>query len=68
MSAYNFTSMTPQGKSEAFGTSTDEARLREAFERDGFLVVENFYTDEECDELRTRMAVLVDGFDLGTEA
>ncbi len=39
------------------------ARQLADFERDGFLVVERFVADEECDNLRQRAAELVEAFD-----
>ncbi len=38
------------------------------YERDGFLVLENFVSAEACDELRNRAAQLVAGFELQGEA
>ncbi len=35
----------------------------DAFERDGFLVLEGFVKDEACDALRARAGDLVAGFD-----
>ena len=36
---------------------------RDAFDRDGVLVIPDFYSSDECDALRARMAEMVDGFD-----
>jgi phytanoyl-CoA hydroxylase len=39
------------------------ADMRAAFERDGYLFLENFVTPAECDRLRARTLELVDAFD-----
>lgn len=36
--------------------------LQEQFDRDGFLVLEHFYTPEKCDELRNRAMQLCEGY------
>lgn len=43
------------------GYLTDDQRA--AFERDGVLVLPDFYSADECDALRARMAEMIDGFD-----
>lgn len=47
--------------SNTFSSSAEE--MRERFERDGFLVFENFVSAWECDRLKDRMAELVAAFD-----
>ncbi|WP_350336027.1 phytanoyl-CoA dioxygenase family protein [Coralliovum pocilloporae] len=37
--------------------------MQQAYEDDGFLVLEGFVTPEACDRLRARMDQLIDGFD-----
>lgn len=37
---------------------------RADFERDGVLVLPDFYSSDECDTLRARMAELIEGFDV----
>lgn len=37
--------------------------MREAYERDGFLILEGFKSHEDCDALLTRTDRLIDGFD-----
>lgn len=41
--------------------------LREQFERDGFLVLENFNTHEQCDRLMQRALELAGTFEIGNE-
>lgn len=42
-------------------------KQKDAYDRDGVLVVPGFYSDEECQVLRTRMAELVDEIRSGSE-
>ena len=37
------------------------------FEKDGYAVIENFATAEECDELRTAILQVIDGLDVEKE-
>lgn len=45
-----------------FDTVTPE--MRESYERDGIVVLENMITDGECEQLMQRMSEMVDGFDV----
>lgn len=48
-------------------TATDDGHLademKEAFLQDGFLILDNFVSDEDCDLLKERANTLVDAFD-----
>ena len=37
--------------------------MKDEFEDNGFLIIENFYTNKECDDLKKRANILVDSFD-----
>src|ERR1700722_5730186 len=43
-----------------------DAAARVRFQRDGFLVIEDFASDAECDELRERAGALVASFEPGS--
>lgn len=53
-------------KAEPDGRLTPE--MKQAFEEDGFLILEEFATPEQCDELAARMHQLIDEFDPSTVA
>ena len=51
-------------KPATFTQDAGSNEIKEAFDRDGYLVMEGFYTHEECDRLVARMRDLIDGFDI----
>ncbi|MFV2091523.1 MAG: phytanoyl-CoA dioxygenase family protein [Hyphomicrobiales bacterium] len=58
--------MTDPMRFSASGSGNLTGEMRAAYERDGFLLLENFVGSEDCNSLLERMTQLVDTFDPAT--